>query len=73
NTKTKEALVPYGMDPEGTMKKIVRMLLDKGYNTYSHENCISVSPPLIINEDQIKEGLAILDDVLDYVDTLVEE
>ena len=73
NTKTKEALVPYGMDPQGTMKKIVRMLLDKGYNTYSHENCISVSPPLIINEDQIKEGLAILDDVLDYVDTLVEE
>ena len=73
NTKTKEALVPYGMDPEGTMKKIVRMLSDKGYNTYSHENCISVSPPLIINEDQIKEGLAILDDVLDYVDTLVEE
>ena len=72
NTKTKEALVPYGMDPEGTMKKIVKMLLDKGFNTYSHENCISVSPPLIINEEQIKEGLAILDDVLNYVDTLVE-
>jgi len=73
NTKTKEALVPYGIDPEKQMAKIVGMLRGKGFNTYSHENMISVSPPLIINEEQIKEGLAILDDVLDYVDTLVVE
>lgn len=73
NTKTKEALVPYGIDPERLMAKIVGMLLAKGFNTYSHENMISVSPPLIINEEEIKEGLAILDGVLDYVDTLVVE
>ena len=73
NTKTREALVPYGIDPEGTMKKIVGMLKTKGFNTYSHENCISVSPPLIVNEEQIAEGLAILDEVLEYADTLVEE
>lgn len=73
NTKTREALVPYGIDPEGIMKKIVGMLKAKGFNTYSHENCISVSPPLIINEEQIAEGLAILDEVLEYADTLVEE
>jgi taurine--2-oxoglutarate transaminase len=73
NTKTLEALVPYGIDPEGVMKKVVGMLKAKGFNTYSHENCVSVSPPLIINEEQIKEGLAILDEVLDFTDTLVEE
>ncbi len=55
------------------MAKIVGKLLAKGFNTYSHENMVSVSPPLIINEEEIKEGLAILDEVLDYVDTLVAE
>jgi len=73
NTKTKEALVPYGIDPEKLMAKIVGMLRQKGFSTYSHENMVSVSPPLIINEEEIKEGLAILDEVLDYVDTLVVE
>jgi taurine--2-oxoglutarate transaminase len=73
NTRTREALVPYGIDPQGIMGKVVGMLKAKGFNTYSHENCVSVSPPLVINEAQIAEGLAILDEVLEYTDTLVEE
>ncbi len=73
NTRTREALVPYGKDPEKLMPKIVGMLRDKGFNTYSHENCVSVSPPLIIKEEEIREALTILDEILDYVDTLVVE
>ena len=73
NTGTREALVPYGKDPEKLIPKIVGMLRDKGFSTYSHENCISVSPPLIIKEEEIKEALVILDEVLDFVDTLVVE
>jgi hypothetical protein len=30
-------------------------------------------PPLSINEDQLREGIAIIDEVLDYGDTLTEE
>ena len=73
NTKTKEALVPYGRDPEKIMGKIVGMLKDKGFYTYSHENCIIVAPPLIIKEHELREAMAMMDEVLDYVDTLVKE
>jgi taurine--2-oxoglutarate transaminase len=72
NTKTKEALVPYGCDPEKIMPKLIRMLEEKGFYTYSHENCIFVAPPLIIKEHEILEAMALLDDVLGYADTLVE-
>jgi taurine--2-oxoglutarate transaminase len=72
NTVTNEALVPYGKDPEGIMGKILGMLKEKGFSTYTHENIIIVAPPLIIKEEEIKEAMSIMDEVLDYVDSLVE-
>lgn len=66
--KTKEALVPYGKDPEGKMGKIVGMLKAKGFMTYSHENMIFVNPPLIITQEQLLEELVKLEEVLDVVD-----
>ncbi|HBP63150.1 MAG TPA: aspartate aminotransferase family protein [Desulfosporosinus sp.] len=72
DTKTKEALVPYGQDPEKIMSKIVGKLKQAGFSTYSHENNILVAPPLIIKEHEIKEAMTIMDEVLDYVDTLVQ-
>ncbi|HWT74085.1 MAG TPA: aminotransferase class III-fold pyridoxal phosphate-dependent enzyme [Mobilitalea sp.] len=65
---TKEALVPYGKDPQGIMGKIIGKLKEKKFMTYSHENMILVAPPLIITEEQLKEELAKLDEVLSYVD-----
>jgi len=69
--KTKEALVSYGSDPERIMPKIIRMLFEKGFSTYSHENNVIVAPPLIIKEDEIKEAMLILDDVLGWVDSYI--
>ncbi len=66
--KTKEPLVPYGKDPEGTMGKIVGELKKRKFMTYSHENMIFVNPPLIITEAQMKEELVKLDEVLGIVD-----
>ena len=66
---TKEALVSYGSDPNGVMPKIVGMLKQKGFMTYSHENMIFVCPPLIITEEQLKEEMVKLDEVLSVVDT----
>lgn len=68
---TKEALVPYGKDPEGVMGKIIGMLKSKGFMTYSHENMIFVSPPLIITSEQIKEEMAKVDEVLSEVDKMI--
>lgn len=68
NKKTKEPLVPFGMDPEGIMPKIIRLLEERGFMTYSHENMILVCPPLIITEDQLREEMPKLDEVLGIVD-----
>lgn len=66
--KTKEPIVPYGKDPDGIMGKILGMLKDRGFATYSHENMIMVAPPLIITEEQLREEMAVLDQVLSIVD-----
>lgn len=65
---TKEALVPYGSDPEGIMGKILGKLKERKFMTYTHENMILVAPPLIITKEQILEELAKLDEVLSIVD-----
>lgn len=66
--KTKEPLVPYGKDSEGIMGKIIGELKERKFMTYSHENMILVAPPLIITEEQLKEELIKLDEVLSIVD-----
>jgi taurine--2-oxoglutarate transaminase len=65
---TKEPVVPYGKDPDGTMKLIHGKLAAKGFMTYTHENMILVAPPLIITKEQLAEELQKLDEVLDEVD-----
>ena len=65
---TKEPMVPYGQDPDGTMPKIVGKLKERGFMTYSHENMIFVCPPLIITVEQIEEELDKLEEVLTIVD-----
>ena len=62
--KTKEPLVPYGKDPDGIMKSIIGKLTAKGLMTYSRENMILISPPLIITPEQIKEEMVKVDEVL---------
>ena len=66
--ETKEALVPYGKDPQGIMGKIIGMLAQRGFMTYSHENMIIVAPPLIITEGQLREEMEKMKEVLDIVD-----
>ena len=68
NKETREALVPYGSDPEGKMPKIIGMLKERKFMTYSHENMVFICPPLIITKEQLKEELAKLDEVLSIVD-----
>lgn len=70
--ETREPIVPYGKDPEGTMKKIVGMLVAEGFWTYSHENMIFIAPPLIITEKELREAMAIMDKVLDSVDNMIK-
>ncbi len=72
NRDTREPLVPYGKDPEGVMGKLIGALKKKGFMTYSHENMILISPPLIITPEQIREEMAKVDEVLDEADKLAD-
>lgn len=65
---TKEPLVAYGKDPEGTMAKIIGLLKARRFMTYSHENMIFICPPLIITKDQLTEEMKKLEEVLTIVD-----
>ncbi|HWQ78561.1 MAG TPA: aminotransferase class III-fold pyridoxal phosphate-dependent enzyme [Anaerovoracaceae bacterium] len=72
NKETREPLASFNSDSEGLMNKIVGMLKVEGFSTYSHENMILVAPPLNITETELREGLAILDKVLDSVDCMIK-
>lgn len=71
--QTREPLVEYGKDPEGKMKKLIGMLKKKGFMTYSHENMILISPPLIITPEQVREEMAKVDDVLSEADRMAAQ
>jgi taurine--2-oxoglutarate transaminase len=64
-------LVPFNEDPDGLMPKIVGMLKNEGFWTYSHENMVVVCPPLIITEEEVKENMKKMDKVLDSVDKMI--
>ena len=66
--KNNGPLVPYAKDPKGLMKQILGKLRENGFVTYSHENMIAVSPPLIITEAELQEAYDILDKVATWVD-----
>jgi len=69
--ESREPLVPYGKDPNGTMGKIIGMLKERRFMTYAHENMVLVCPPLIITEEQLTEEMAKLDEVLSIVDETI--
>ncbi|HEY5586813.1 MAG TPA: aminotransferase class III-fold pyridoxal phosphate-dependent enzyme [Ruminiclostridium sp.] len=72
NKQTKEPLVEYGQDPGRIMKKIIGMLGEKGFYTYSHENCLIIAPPLIITDLELESAMVIMDEVLCEVDKMVK-
>jgi len=69
NKETKEPLVPYGKDPDAVMPRIIGLLKEKGFMTYSHENVLIIAPPLTITEEQLKEEMKKMEEVLSLIDT----
>lgn len=68
---TKEPIVPYGKDPEGMMGKVIGLLKERKFMTYSHENMVFVCPPLIITKEQLQEELQKMDEVLTIIDSMI--
>ena len=67
NRQTKEPMAPWNANsPE--MAAMRKFCLDRGLYVYTHWHNILIIPPLIINEDQLKEGFAVLDQALELTD-----
>ena len=69
--ETKEPLAPWNAKPHemGVMAQVPGALRERGMYTFSKWNWIFVVPPLSINETELRDGLCILDEVLDITDT----
>ena len=52
----------------GALPWIFAELKKRGFATFGRENFIEICPPLIITEEELKEYLPILDEVLTMVD-----
>jgi taurine--2-oxoglutarate transaminase len=74
NKKTREPLVKWnamGADAAGA-REINKRLLEGGVYTTVRWNYLFIAPPLCIREEELREGLKVIDRALDYADTMAE-
>jgi taurine---2-oxoglutarate transaminase len=70
NRETKEPMAPWNRSsPE--MAALRKYCTDNGLFLYTHWHTVLIIPPLIITEEQLKEGLDILDKALEITDKAV--
>jgi taurine--2-oxoglutarate transaminase len=69
--KTREPLVKWNaMGSEAAIsREINKRLLEGGVYTTVRWNFLFIAPPLCIKEDELREGLRVIDKVLEYADT----
>jgi taurine---2-oxoglutarate transaminase len=69
NRGTREPMAPFNASsPE--MDTLRKFLLDRGLFVYTHWNIVLLLPPLIISEEQLRDGFAILDEGLRQLDSI---
>jgi taurine--2-oxoglutarate transaminase len=65
--RTRQPMAPYnGSSPE--MTALRKYMLDHGVYLYTHWHTVLIIPPLIITEQQLAEGLEVLDRALEITD-----
>ncbi len=70
NKTTKEPLAPYGRTSP-VMETFRQGMLDHGVYLYTRSNIILIMPPLIIKEEELREGLSILEKGIEGIDKIV--
>jgi taurine---2-oxoglutarate transaminase len=72
--QTREPLVPFNPKPDqlGPMPALNAYFREHGLYTFVRWNSFFVNPPLIITEEQLREGLAIIDEALEITDRAVQ-
>lgn len=73
NQTTRNPLSPWNKPLSAAMKAIARKLAELGLFTFVRWNMIYTVPPLTINEEQLAEGFAAIDEALKLGDEAVTE
>lgn len=73
NRDTREPLSPFNQPMTDPMKLAVKTLKENGVSTLVRWNMIFSTPPLNITEEQLQEGLQVLDLALDKLDPYYED
>lgn len=68
---TKEPMSPWN-ETSPAMTALRKYCLDHGLFLYTHWHTVLIIPPLIINEEQLREGMTILDQALEITDKEVK-
>jgi len=65
--ETREPLVPFNASGEAfaPVARIMKAAMERGLYLMTHWNVIMICPPLTITREELDEGLAVLDEVLD--------
>ncbi len=73
NRETREPMTPYNPKASelGPMPQFNAFLRQNGLFTFVRWNTFFINPPLIITEEQLREGLAIIDQALEITDRAV--
>lgn len=74
NAETREMFVPFNAsgDAAAPMNAVARACKERGLWPFVHFNRIHVVPPLVITEDDLRAGLAILDQALEVADSHIK-
>jgi len=72
NRETREPLSAFNQPMTDPMKLVARTLKENGVSAFVRWNMIFHAPPLVVNEAQIQEALAVLDKALSLIDSSYE-
>ncbi|MGB1253518.1 MAG: aminotransferase class III-fold pyridoxal phosphate-dependent enzyme [Candidatus Promineifilaceae bacterium] len=72
NRETKEPISGFNRPASEAMQKVAGSLLADGMSTFVKWDWIFCTPPLVINEAQIQEGIDIIDSALTLADAYVD-
>lgn len=75
NRETREPLVPFNAtgDAAAPMNAVIAAAMKAGLYLSANNNVLRLTPPLVINEEEIDLALSILDDVLTIADRATKE
>ena len=68
NRDTREPMSGWNRPPSEAMREVAAILREQGMSTFVKWDWIFCTPPLVVNEEQIQEGLAMLDQALAAAD-----